>query len=227
VKDIPRPDFIFSLDRPAKLNDLLPKADVVVLACPLTNETRGLLGRTQFQAMKKTAYMINVARGGVVDTPALVEALEQGRIAGAGLDVIDPEPLPKGHPLWKSPNVVISPHIGGQSAGGQRSAGFLEIVLRKVLALAGSIGPAGMQDVDANLVRQELNPGCSGHLVLGGLRHVVRHAARERDVSVRRTHDHDIAALPLPNHLVGGGTQRTALVMRASISSRPSSGRAA
>ncbi|HKI38495.1 MAG TPA: NAD(P)-dependent oxidoreductase [Gemmataceae bacterium] len=114
-KDMERPDFVFSLDKPAKLMDLLPKADVTVIACPLTDETKGLIGEKQFEAMKKTAYLINVARGPIVKTDDLAAALKNGRIAGAGLDVTDPEPLPDGHPLGKMSNCVISPHIGGQS----------------------------------------------------------------------------------------------------------------
>jgi phosphoglycerate dehydrogenase-like enzyme len=117
-KDMPRPDFVFSLDKPAKLMQVLPKADVVVLACPLTAQTRGMVGEDQLKTMKNTAYLINVARGSIVQTPALVEALDQKRIAGAGLDVADPEPLPPGHPLWRHSSVIISPHVGGQSAGG-------------------------------------------------------------------------------------------------------------
>jgi cyclase len=117
-KDMPKPDFIFSLDKPAKLMEVLPKADVLVLACPLTAETRGMIGEGQLKAMKSTAHLVNVARGDIVQTPALIEALEQKRIAGAGLDVVDPQPLPPGHPLWKLQNVVITPHVGGQSAGG-------------------------------------------------------------------------------------------------------------
>jgi cyclase len=114
-KDMERPGFVFSLDKPDKLMDLLPKADVVVLACPLTNETRGMMAEAQFKAMKKGAYFINIARGGIVKTDAMAAALKEGQLAGVGLDVTDPEPLPDGHPLWKMPNVVISPHIGGQS----------------------------------------------------------------------------------------------------------------
>ena len=117
-KDMERPDCVFSLDKPEKLMDLLPKADVVVLACLLTSETRGLMGAKQFAAMKKTAYLINIARGGSVKTAYLTAALEKKQIAGAGLDVTDPEPLPKGHPLFKLSNAVISPHIGGQSPEG-------------------------------------------------------------------------------------------------------------
>jgi cyclase len=114
-KDRERPDFVFSLDKPARLMDLLPKADVVVIACPLTGETKGLFGEKQFGAMKKTAYLINVARGPIVKTDELTAALKNGRIAGAGLDVTDPEPLPDGHALGKMSNCVLSPHVGGQS----------------------------------------------------------------------------------------------------------------
>jgi phosphoglycerate dehydrogenase-like enzyme/glyoxylase-like metal-dependent hydrolase (beta-lactamase superfamily II) len=114
-KEMGRPDFVFSLDRPAKLMDLLPQADVVVIACPLTDETKGLFGEKQFAAMKKTANLINVARGPIVKTDDLTAALKNERIAGAGLDVTDPEPLPDGHALLKMPNCVVSPHAGGQS----------------------------------------------------------------------------------------------------------------
>ena len=115
-KEMERPAYVFSLDKPAKLMDLLPMADVVVIACPLTSETRGLFGDKQFAALKPTAYLINVARGGLVQTPALEAALKAKKYCGPGLDVVDPEPLANDHPLWKMPNVVISPHVGGQSA---------------------------------------------------------------------------------------------------------------
>jgi phosphoglycerate dehydrogenase-like enzyme/glyoxylase-like metal-dependent hydrolase (beta-lactamase superfamily II) len=114
-KDMERPDYVFSLDKPAKLMDLLPGADVVVIACPLTPETKGLFGDKQLAAMKKTAYLINVARGGIVDTAALTAALKNKQIAGAGLDVVDPEPLPNDHPFWKMANVAITPHASGTS----------------------------------------------------------------------------------------------------------------
>jgi phosphoglycerate dehydrogenase-like enzyme/glyoxylase-like metal-dependent hydrolase (beta-lactamase superfamily II) len=114
---IVRPSFVFSLDRPARLMELLPKADVVVLSCPLTAETRGMIGKSQLGAMKKTALLINVARGGLINTEELTAALTSGAIAGAGIDVTDPEPLSDSHPLWKLPNVVVTPHIGGQSPG--------------------------------------------------------------------------------------------------------------
>jgi phosphoglycerate dehydrogenase-like enzyme len=116
-KEMERPTFVFRLDKPSQLLELLPQADVVVLACPLTAETRGLMGEAQLRAMKSSAYLINIARGGILQTPALVEALQWKQLAGAGLDVTDPEPLPAGHPLRKMANVVISPHVGAQSPG--------------------------------------------------------------------------------------------------------------
>jgi phosphoglycerate dehydrogenase-like enzyme/glyoxylase-like metal-dependent hydrolase (beta-lactamase superfamily II) len=116
-QDMERPGFVFSVAKPDKLMNLLPRADVVVISCPLTNETRGMIGADQLAKMKKTAFLINVARGGVVKTDSLVEALEKKHLAGAGVDVTEPEPLPPGHPLWKLPNVVIIPHLGAVSPG--------------------------------------------------------------------------------------------------------------
>ena len=114
-RDMERPASVFSIDKPDRLMDLLPRADVVVLCCPLTKETAGMIGPKQLEAMKPTAYFINVGRGGLVKTEALQEALEKKRLAGAGLDVTDPEPLPEKDPLRELPNVVVSPHVGGQS----------------------------------------------------------------------------------------------------------------
>jgi glyoxylate/hydroxypyruvate reductase A len=93
----------------------LREADFVVLLLPLTPETRGIIGADALSAMKSTAWLINIARGAVVDEGALMEALEQRRIAGAVLDVFDREPLPPSHPLWKMDNVVVTPHISGPS----------------------------------------------------------------------------------------------------------------
>jgi len=98
----------------ADLHALLPLADIVVLIVPLTEETRGLVGAAEIALMKHGALLINAARGPVVVTDALVEALEQQRIRAA-VDVTDPEPLPAGHPLWSAPNCLITPHIGGST----------------------------------------------------------------------------------------------------------------
>lgn len=97
------------------LPELLRQSDVVVVAAPHTRRTEGLLGEREFALMKPAAYLINVARGKIVQTPALVAALTNKKIAGAGLDVTDPEPLPPDHALWDLPNVVLTAHIAGQS----------------------------------------------------------------------------------------------------------------
>jgi phosphoglycerate dehydrogenase-like enzyme len=99
-----------------RLDDLLPQADVVILLVPLTEETRGFMDGKRLAAMKHGALLVNAARGPVVDTNALVEALQAGRIHAA-VDVTDPEPLPAGHPLWSAPNLLITPHIAGSSPG--------------------------------------------------------------------------------------------------------------
>ncbi|AAT88755.1 hydroxyacid dehydrogenase [Leifsonia xyli subsp. xyli] len=93
-----------------RLVEVLPSADVVVLAAALTGGTRRLIGAREFAAMKSTAVLVNIARGGLVDSDALVTALRTGAIAGAGVDVTDPEPLPDGHPLWAEKNCIVTPH---------------------------------------------------------------------------------------------------------------------
>lgn len=93
-----------------ELDGVLPDADVVMVAAAMTSGTAKLLGAQQFARMKPSARIVNIARGGLVDTDALVAALHDGEVAGAGLDVTDPEPLPDGHPLWTTPGVVITPH---------------------------------------------------------------------------------------------------------------------
>jgi phosphoglycerate dehydrogenase-like enzyme len=98
-----------------ELDRLLPDADVVILIAPFTEETKGMVDRDFLSRMKDDALLVNVARGGLVDTDALVEALHTERIHAA-LDVTEPEPLPAGHPLWSAPNLLISPHVGGASS---------------------------------------------------------------------------------------------------------------
>jgi phosphoglycerate dehydrogenase-like enzyme len=100
---------------PDRLLELLPRADYVALTCPLTPATTNLIDATALAAMKPGAYLINMARGRVVDEPALIAALQAGQIAGAGLDCTWEEPLPADSPLWGMPNVLITPHTAGET----------------------------------------------------------------------------------------------------------------
>ena len=97
------------------LHSLLSACDFVVVALPLTDETQHIIDAAAFEAMRKTAYLVNVGRGALIDEDALVEALKAGKIAGAALDVFEEEPLPEDSPLWDLENVIISPHVSGLS----------------------------------------------------------------------------------------------------------------
>jgi phosphoglycerate dehydrogenase-like enzyme len=101
--------------KPNQLDTVLPLADVVFITVPETDTTKGMIGATQFREMKRGAYFVAVSRGTIYSMDGLIEALTNRRLAGAGLDVTDPEPLPANHPLWKFENVVITPHIAGAS----------------------------------------------------------------------------------------------------------------
>lgn len=100
---------------PDELHKLIAGADHVILTLPLTEATTGLIGADELAAMKPTAYLHNIGRGKLVDQDALIEALKSKQIAGAGLDTVTPEPLPPGHPLWKTPNVLITGHLAGNT----------------------------------------------------------------------------------------------------------------
>ena len=112
------PDYVDYVGLADELHGLAAEADVIVNALPLTPATRGLFDQAFFARAKPGSYFINVGRGGTVVTDDLLSALEEGRLAGAGLDVTDPEPLPADHPLWQLPNVIITPHVAG--FGGSR-----------------------------------------------------------------------------------------------------------
>ena len=99
-----------------RLGEVLPAAHHVVIAAPATPDTRHIIGAAELDAMRDDAWLVNVARGSLVDTDALVTALANGSIAGAALDVTDPEPLPDGHPLWTEPRALITPHIANPKA---------------------------------------------------------------------------------------------------------------
>jgi glyoxylate reductase len=122
------------------LGTLLRESDFVTIHSPLTPETRGLIGAAELGAMKRTAWLVNTARGPIVDHAALERALREGRIAGAALDVTDPEPLPADHPLLMAPNLLVVPHIG--SATHRTREAMAEIAVDNLLAaLAGERMP--------------------------------------------------------------------------------------
>ncbi len=112
---------------PLPLDDLLARADAVTIHCPLTPETRGLFDAPRLRRMKPSAVLVNTARGPIVDLDAIVAALQSGALAGAGLDVVYPEPLPAGHPLYALPNVILTPHAAYYS---ERS---VDVVRRETL----------------------------------------------------------------------------------------------
>ncbi len=115
ARPLVKPTYVDVLREPAWLMEMVPQVDVLVSAVPLTPYTSLMFNAKVFRAMKKTAYFLSLSRGGVVDQPALVEALKEGRIAGAGLDVTTPEPLPPDAPLWDCPNTVMTCHTSGFS----------------------------------------------------------------------------------------------------------------
>ncbi len=119
--DLPVPEFVDAVHGPEALHDLLPEADWVAVCLPLTVHTRDTFTDREFDLMKATAHIVCVTRGGIINTEALMRALDKGQIAGAGLDVTDPEPLPTDHALWDYDNVIITPHASGHSpqAGGR------------------------------------------------------------------------------------------------------------
>ncbi len=110
-----RPAYVDQLWTPEGLPQLLVESDVVILCMPLNHQTRHMIGRTELGLMKAGSYLINVARGPVVDETALVQAIESGHLKGVGVDVTEVEPLPADSPLWTMENVLITPHVGAQS----------------------------------------------------------------------------------------------------------------
>jgi phosphoglycerate dehydrogenase-like enzyme len=109
------PEYVDYVGLAHEVNQLASQADVVINTTPLTEQTRGMFNTEFFAAMKPTAYFVSVGRGASTVTEDLIAALETGEIAGAGLDVTDPEPLPDDHPLWSAPRVLITPHTAGRS----------------------------------------------------------------------------------------------------------------
>lgn len=108
-------EYVDEMYTPADLHTILPKCDYVIITLPLTQKTKGLFGKKEFQLMKSSAFFINIGRGAIVEENELIEALEEKQIAGAGLDVFEIEPLPKKSPLWEMENVIITPHTSGST----------------------------------------------------------------------------------------------------------------
>jgi phosphoglycerate dehydrogenase-like enzyme len=137
TKRTPMPTEGEPIDRllpPEALPELLAASDYVVVTASLNSTTRGLIGAAELASLKPGAGLVNVARGGLVDQPALLEALDDGRVAGAVLDVVVPQPLPPGDPLWSHPRVIVTPHVsGGSPEGWARSIDLFCVNLRHYL----------------------------------------------------------------------------------------------
>jgi phosphoglycerate dehydrogenase-like enzyme len=131
---------------PDGLGDLLRASDWVVVAAPDTHATRGLLGAAEIASMRPGAWLINVSRGSIVDTDALVAALRSGAIGGAALDVTEPEPLPDGHPLWGLPNAIITPHVSATQT--MNAAALCERVAENVRRFRTGDDLLGTVDID-------------------------------------------------------------------------------
>ncbi|MGH3441763.1 MAG: NAD(P)-dependent oxidoreductase [Nitriliruptorales bacterium] len=150
-----RGDFVegFGQTRPVReLGRALAGADFLVTTAALTSETERIVDAKVMETLGPSAWLVNLARGRLVDTDALVEALRAGRLGGAALDVTDPEPLPAGHPLWMLPNVLITPHVANPHRGNPWDAHLPELLAHlegNVRAFAGEEPLAGVIDVEA------------------------------------------------------------------------------
>ncbi|MCH7984317.1 MAG: C-terminal binding protein [Chloroflexi bacterium] len=147
-----------------EINELCERADYIIVVVPLNTETFHMIGEDQFDHMKKSAYYINVCRGSVTDEPALIEALRQGKIRGAGLDVFEQEPVDPGNPLLQMENVITAPHIAGMSTRSgwlarQRASQQVAAVLRGEWPSAGQ-----NPEVTAKLEQKRRMPGSNGKI---------------------------------------------------------------
>ena len=142
--DKPRPPGLQALWGLDQLDRLLGESDFVVIAAPHTPQTEGWIGREQLRQMRPTAYLINVGRGVIVELDDLCQALRDGRIAGAALDVYQQEPLPADHPLWKMPNVILTPHIAAAST--EIAGRHTEVLLENIRRFVRNQPPANLAD---------------------------------------------------------------------------------
>ena len=133
--DVSRPDYISQFWLLDGLPELMKQADIVVVAVPITPETRGMLGPEQLRLMESSAFLLVLSRGGIIDEPTLIEMLNEGALAGAGLDVAATEPLPADDPLWDAPNIFITPHCSPRSVQTRNMViGIMRDNLRRYLA---------------------------------------------------------------------------------------------
>jgi phosphoglycerate dehydrogenase-like enzyme len=131
---------------PQALKSMFKECDFVIVTVPFTEETKGMIGAEQLAALKPSAYLVDASRGGVVNHDALIEALNENRLAGAALDVFEEEPLPTDHPLWDMPNVIITPHIAGFSAQFNQRANALFIEnLKRYLVKEPLLNPIDLE----------------------------------------------------------------------------------
>jgi len=154
----------YGVEQVFELNDLFERSDYVVVVVPLNAETFHMIGKEQFDVMKESAYYINVCRGSVNDEPALIEALQQGKMRGAGLDVFEQEPVDPNNPLLQMENVITAPHSAGQSTRSawlsrQRASQQVAAVLRGEWPSAGQ-----NPEVTSKLDEQKRMPGTAGHI---------------------------------------------------------------
>jgi phosphoglycerate dehydrogenase-like enzyme len=137
AKPMAKPVFVDTLREPGWLMEMVPQVDILVSAAPSTRETESLFNEKVFRAMKKTAYFLNLSRGALVDEDALVRALKEGWIAGAGLDPTRQEPLPATHPFWDCPNLILTCHSAGFSP--QRQIRFIGLLAENVRRYANGL----------------------------------------------------------------------------------------
>lgn len=140
---------------PAGLDDMLPRVDFLSVHVPLTDETKGMIGATQLTKMKRSARLLNVARGGIIDEQALADALKAGTVAGAGIDVFSTEPPPQTNPLLTAPNVVLTPHLGASTVEAQENVAveaaqlLSDFLLRGIVANAVNMAALDRAELDA------------------------------------------------------------------------------
>ncbi len=151
----PVPDYAEAVYLQSDLDRLLPQSDVVALSLPETDATRGLFSRERLMGMKQGAYLLNVGRGSAINTEALCDVLEHGRLGGAGLDVTDPEPLPPDHCLWRMPNALITPHISGGDHVYTTVERIAAIAADNLRRLAGDEALGNLVDLETGYRRTE------------------------------------------------------------------------